>query len=163
MDYYWITENNQPYYDVVGGEPERHLPKVYNPACGHMVCWGPALVLPMLEAEIPGIEPYLECAAKHEPISPDEWTTLCNLIAKATSGRPESRLLIVPGMRVGPADFEYTCRKDMPDFMWLPGVDVFSEELVRQLGQLNDVLVYPVSARRKSARRDAEQRTYVEL
>lgn len=164
LDYYWITENSdQAYYNVVGGKPERFLPKVYNPECGHTIWWGPGLVLPLDEAEIPGIKPYLKRAEQYEPISPEEWTTVLELIARATSGTSLSRLPIVPGMRIGTVDIVYTCRKDIPDYMSFPSAEIFSERLVQKLGSFSDVIVYPVSAQRKSAKKDVEQCAYSEL
>jgi hypothetical protein len=164
MDFYWLSESSgQAYYNVAGGKPEQYLPAVHNPECGHTYGVGVGPILPIDPVEIPGIEPYLKRAKKYQPISPAEWMTLKALIAKVTAGTELSRLPISPGMRCGPLDITYTCRKDIPDYMLILAFKAFSDRLTRQVSPLADVLRYPVSAQRKSAKKDVEQTAYFEL
>ena len=164
MDFYWITERREhTYYNIVGGTLDQCLPSLLSPECGHRVWTGGGTVLPIDKAQIPGIEPYLKRYRKNESVSPEEWKTLTDLIATATSGTALASQPINPGMRIGPVDIVYTCRKDIPDVMWIPASYLFSDRLIQQLGPLKDVHVYPASARRKSTKQTVEQTAYYEL
>ncbi len=164
MDFYLITEGrDQVYYNIVGGPIAQYLPSVQNPECGHKIYSGGGQVLPISATAIPGIEKYLKRARNSDSISPEEWATLAELVAKATSGTACSHMPVSPAMRLGPVDIVYTCRKEIPDVMWIPGSYMFSDRLLRQLGPMKDIHVYPVSAHRKSAKQSVEQTAFYEL